>query len=53
MLTKKWEESWIKLIDWSRMENTFKLLSKKQKQIVLENGCWSQGKGKFERGEQP
>ena len=44
----KFDESWIKFLDWSKMKNTWQLISKDKQQIILEKGYWSKGKGNFE-----
>ena len=43
----KFEDSWIKFLDWSQMENTWKKIPEDKKKIILEEGYWSLGKGKF------
>lgn len=47
MKSKAWEDSWLKFLDWSQMENTFKKLSVEKKGLVIRKGYWSLGKLKF------
>jgi len=48
----KFEESWLCFVDWSRMKKIWSQISKDKQKIILQEGYWSEGKGKF-KGDNP
>jgi hypothetical protein len=47
-MSKYFDGSWMKFLDWSRMKMLFEKLPKDKQQIILNEGYWSKGKGIFD-----
>jgi hypothetical protein len=45
----QFKDSWLSLVDWSRMKNTWDQISADKQKIILEEGYWSKGKGVFDK----
>lgn len=43
----KFEDSWIKFLDWSKMKYTWDKIPMEGQKVILEKGFWSRGKGNF------